>query len=74
MLEARASRRSLWPSEVRNKRSKVFSIYLELTHENRVYRVEIRSKKGGSFYAMAKGRVVKGPDRHETLLRLIQIL
>ena len=71
---AKADRRALWPSEVRDRGPKVFSSVIQLTHDNHHYRVEIRSRKGGSFYAMTKGRVAKGPNRQEAILRLVELI
>jgi hypothetical protein len=74
LAEAKVNRRMLWPAEVRERGSKVFWIVTQLIHDNSRIPVEIRSRKGGSFYAMAKGRVAKGSNRSEALLRLVEVL
>jgi hypothetical protein len=74
MSDAKAQRRSLWPAEVRERGLKVFSIVIQLIHDNSRIPVEIRSRKGGSFYAMARGRVVKGANRSEALLLLVEVM
>jgi hypothetical protein len=72
LSNAKVNRRMLWPAEVRERGLKVFSIVIQLIHDNSRIPVEIRSRKGGSFYAMARGRVVKGANRSEALLRLVE--
>jgi hypothetical protein len=64
----------LWPTEVRHQKSGVFRTRIRLTHDGRLYRVEIRSRKGGNFYAMVNDRVAKGANRREALLRLVELL
>jgi hypothetical protein len=74
LAEAKVNRRMLWPAEVRERGLKVFSIVIQLIDGNSRIPVEIRSQKGGSFYAMARGRVVKGASRTEALTRLVEVL
>jgi len=68
--EAKLKRRAMWPPEVRDKNSKVFTSVINLDDR----RVEIRSHKGGNFWAMFKDKLATGNTRTQALARLIKLI
>jgi len=67
---AKLKRRAMWPPEVRDRNSKVFTSVIRL--DDRL--VEVRSRKGGNFWVMFKDKLATGKTRTQALARLIKLI